>query len=267
MIEYLFKNGCTHALTLSFDDGYYDEKLIKILNRYDIKGTFCLNSLNLQGINDCGIERIGEVYSGHEVASHGAAHRVLNYLPVTEIYEEIYCDRKRLEQQVDYPVVGHSYACNGYSGEVIAALRTMGILYARTTENTGAYKLPDDFMLWKPTCHYKNALKYADGFLNSISGWLGYPRLFFVWGHAHELEKNGDWKMWEEFCEKVGKNSAVWYADNYSIFRYVTALRSLVVTADRTAVFNPSGIPVWVSCGDKKYMIPPNGSVRVENGL
>lgn len=264
MIEYLFHNGCTHAFTVGFDDGQYDERLIAILNRYGIRGTFFLNSSLMQGNGACDSARIREVYSGHEVACHGVGHRVLNYLPITEIYEEVYRDRAYLEARTAAPAVGLSYPCNGYSDAVIAAVRSMGIRYARTTESTGDYKLPADFMRWNPTCHYKNAQQYVDGFLRSIDGWLGYPRLLYIWGHAHELQARDDWSMWEELCRRVGNNPAVWYTDNYSLYRYVTALRSLIVSADRKTVYNPSGIPVWISSYGKKYPVPSNGFVRLE---
>ena len=264
MIEYLFQDGCTHALTLSFDDGQFDEKLINILNRYSIKGTFCLNSSNMLNAGDDSYERIPEIYSGHEIACHGATHRTLNYLPPTELYNEIYLDRMQLEKKTEYPVVGLSYACNGYSTSIISSLSSMGVLYARTTESTGDFKLPNDFMHWNPTCHYKNVLKFTNVFLNSINGWLGYPRLFYIWGHAHELEKNNDWDMWEDFCSSVGNNTSVWYATNYEIYRYVKALHALIISADRKKIYNPSGIEVWITHNGRKYKISANQTICLE---
>ena len=40
-----FPNFRRNALTLSYDDGFiYDEKLIRIMDKYGLKGTFNINS-------------------------------------------------------------------------------------------------------------------------------------------------------------------------------------------------------------------------------
>jgi peptidoglycan/xylan/chitin deacetylase (PgdA/CDA1 family) len=71
------------AVTFSFDDGVtQDERLIEILNKYNLKGTFNLN-FDLLGCKNT-LERNGKIvrhdkvypmdvkriYSGHEVAAH-----------------------------------------------------------------------------------------------------------------------------------------------------------------------------------------------------
>ena len=46
MIEYnIYKNGCMRMLTMSFDDGQINaRRLIELLNKYNLKSTFNLNS-------------------------------------------------------------------------------------------------------------------------------------------------------------------------------------------------------------------------------
>jgi hypothetical protein len=42
--NFLFPNGLKKCLTLSYDDGtLFDRDPIKIMNKYDIRGTFCIS--------------------------------------------------------------------------------------------------------------------------------------------------------------------------------------------------------------------------------
>lgn len=254
MIEFdIFGEGKRFALTMSFDDGQYDERLVDIFNRHGIKGTFHLNtdSMKKRELYD----RIGEIYKGHEVSCHGVTHRSLDYIPKTGFVSEIFEERRALEAACGYPVVGLSYANGVYSRETINALRALGIVYSRTTKNTGGFRLPEDFMEWHPTCHYKEGMEKGQQFLKSMTGYFGYPKLLYIWGHAHELEHNNHWDMMEEMCTLLGGNDKIWYATNIEIYRYITAQRSLVISADERMVYNPSAIPVWFSRDKIDYCI------------
>ena len=47
-MEYLYPGGLAKAITFSYDDGQvYDRRLIEIFNQAGFKGTFHLNSGNL----------------------------------------------------------------------------------------------------------------------------------------------------------------------------------------------------------------------------
>lgn len=246
MIEFdIFGEGKRYALTMSFDDGQYDDRLVDMFNRYGIKGTFHLNTKTMK---DRGLyDRIAEVYQGHEVSCHGVTHRSLDYIPRTGFVNEIFEDRRELEAACGYPVVGMSYANGVYSKPTIEALRALGIVYSRTTRDTGGFRLPEDFMEWHPTCHFKQGLEKGQQFIKSMTGYFGYPKLLYMWGHAHELENRGEWDKMEEICALLGNNDKIWYATNIEIYRYVTAQRNLVISADETMVYNPSAIPVWFS--------------------
>lgn len=65
------------ALTFSFDDGVkQDIRLVEILNKYGLKGTFNLNFGFLQTPgatkkdNMLAVADVKKVYEGHEVSSH-----------------------------------------------------------------------------------------------------------------------------------------------------------------------------------------------------
>ena len=76
-------SGKLKAVTFSYDDGVtQDIKLIELLNKYNLKSTFNLNSmlLNKNGIivrdgkriahYKIHAEDINSVYAGHEIAAH-----------------------------------------------------------------------------------------------------------------------------------------------------------------------------------------------------
>ena len=255
MIEYdVFKDGKQYALTMSFDDGSYDERLIEIFDKYGIKGTFHLNSGNMKRED---YDRMGEIYKNHEISCHGLTHRSMTYVPVHSLYEEIIEDRKNLEKQAGYPVTGLSYANGKYDDNVISALRSMGIVYSRTTRSTHEFALPKDFMKWHPTCHYKECMEYGQKFIDSMTGWFGYPKLLYVWGHGHELENNGHWGLIEDFCKLVSGNEKIWYATNIEIYSYITDQRRLVIAADESMVYNPTAIKIWFSKDGTVYSINP----------
>ena len=91
-------NGKKKAITFSFDDGVkQDVRLIEILNKYSLKGTFNLNSELLGNKNtlDCfgkivshdklDPSEVASVYKGHEVAAHTLTHPNLTTLSEQEI--------------------------------------------------------------------------------------------------------------------------------------------------------------------------------------
>ena len=74
-----FPNFRKKALTLSYDDGViYDEKLIAIMDKYGLKGTFNINSGRFDEPHPrlLSEDRAIALYkdSGHEVAVHSYTH-------------------------------------------------------------------------------------------------------------------------------------------------------------------------------------------------
>lgn len=245
MIQYdAFPGGKQNAFTLSYDDGdLRDIRLMALFREYGLKATFHL----VNGIfRDAAPAEIGARYEGFEISAHGKYHHTLTILPPVSITEEIMDNRKALEAAARYPVTGMSYVCGGYNDAIIAQLRTLGIVYARTTVSTHRFGLPTDFMQWHPTCHHRDALADADAFLGSFDGYFSTPRLFYVWGHSHELRTEADWDHMKRLCEKTAHNDRIWYATNMELYRYLTAQRSLVTAADESFVHNPTHTDVWI---------------------
>lgn len=240
----LFPEGKRFAVTFSYDDGtVFDEKLVDIFNRYGIKATFNLNS-ERRGMAGC-VKDLG-IYKGHEIACHGTTHASLAYLPIPGIYEEIYRDRMAWEAAVGTPVRGLAYANGSYNDAVIDALKACGIAYARTASPSMRFELPEDFLKWHPTCHHKDAEMLTERFIQKILPTPYYNgKLFSIYGHSYEFDRDGNWEMIENVCKILGGNDKIWYATNIEIFDYVTAARRLIISADQKTVYNPSVQTVW----------------------
>ena len=104
------KDGKSKVLTLSYDDGVVqDIRLIGILDKHGLKGTFNINTgrylpEDAQRETYSGRMKLSEAQalfqnSPHEVAVHSLTHPFLETLKKPQILVEILEDRKNIEAQ------------------------------------------------------------------------------------------------------------------------------------------------------------------------
>ncbi len=264
MLHPCFPEGKTKALTLSYDDGQiHDRRLVRILNEHHLKATFHLNSGKLGVITDkeefVKAEEVAQLYAGHEVACHGVKHLYFTHLNQTQLAAEVWEDRRALERLVGSPVCGMSYPYGIYFDQAVDTLQSLGIEYSRTIDATGDFKLPADFMRWHPSCHHNKAQELADKFLNRPA--YVELSLFYIWGHSFEFERQGNWEMMEQLCEKLGGKADVWYATNMEIKRYICALHSAVTDADGRMIQNLSHLTLYYRHDSGLITVPPGETV------
>ena len=254
--EWYYPEWKEMAVTFSYDDGQiFDRRLVQMFNNYHLKGTFHLNSGRF-GLDDVFIKRdeVRSLYQGHEVACHGVNHEYPTHLPQELLLHEFLDDRLCLEALTDDYVRGCSYAFGEYDSNVIRTLQSIGIVYSRTVDSTGSFRIPEDFMRWTPTCHHNDAFHgTAARFLNK--SFYAKHLLLYVWGHSYEFEQQGTWDRMEQFCAEISGDPRVWYATNIEIYDYVTAVRRLQFTADRSKVQNPSAIKIYARIDGEKRII------------
>lgn len=261
-----FPEGKEKAVTFSYDDGVAaDKKLIAILDKYGLKGTFNLNNLlfDVQSWhNRMNEEDTINTYLGteHEVALHGARHMFLGKVPVPLAIKEVADNRAYLEEKFGRIVDGMAYAYSGVNDETAAALKALGVKYARTTVSTHSFALPTDWLHLNPTVHHTEPClgELTDKFLaGKPSDEFKHrePWLYYVWGHAYEFDDNDNWDVIEDLCRRVSADKNVWAATNGDIYDYVKCYESLVYSLDGERVYNPSHRPVWVEIRAKTYRI------------
>lgn len=270
----LWPEGRRKAFTVSYDDGVtQDIRLIELLNRYGIKGTFNLNSglLGQSGMINVGKkpathnkvrpEEVKSIYAGHEIASHGLYHTTICNTDSTRCLNEILTCRKELEALMEQPLTGYAYAFGGYDNTVLEALKDCGITYARTIKATYNFDIPENFLIWNPTCHHDDEMlpQLTERFLKDTSP---FPllKLFYVWGHCYEFDQNDNWDHIEGFLERMSGHEDIWYATNGEIESYVSAYRRLVFSVDGRFVYNPTCTSVWVGA------IGSDAVVKIKSG-
>ena len=261
------KDGKRFALTLSYDDGRdTDRRLIEIMDRFGIRGTFHINSGRIDK-NEAYVtsEEIKTLYKNHEVSCHGVEHISLTTIPPQNIIGEIMEDRKFFENLTGYPIRGMSYANGAYTDQAIDVLKNCGMVYSRTVESTHGFLFPENFMKWHPTCHHRDCLKDAESFLSLLTrNYQPCSRLFYVWGHSYEFDNNDNWDIIEKFCEMMGGRDEIWYATNIELYEYMAAQKSLIISADNKIVRNPTDIPVWFSEGKDVYCVNPGETLIIK---
>ena len=249
-MRYVYPDGKRKALTFSYDDGQrFDERLAELLRSHGMKGTFHLNSgrLGIERGRDVYVkpEEVKRVYAGHEVACHGVQHRNPPSITGQQLVLELQEDRKALERLTGGMVQGLSYAYGNYNQETKDVVRSLGIKYSRTVQDTKMFWAPADFLEWHPTCHHNNGLlELGDSFLD-VPGFYELP-VMYVWGHSFEFGWSGDWSVIEAFVEKMAGKEDIWYATNGEICNYIQAVRGQEFSADGCVMHNPTATSVWV---------------------
>ena len=259
-----FPEGKRKALTLSYDDGMeQDARLIQIMKKHGLKGTFNINSglYAMEGTQypEGTVRRrmtkkqCQELYqnSDMEVAVHGLTHPFLEQLPENVCAYEIMQDRINLEAEYGTLIRGMAYPFGTYpyvdaSERVVNILKQCGIVYSRTTVSTEKFTIPDDWLRLSPTCHHSNPrlMELAHNFVENCGSkkpeLYKEPILFNLWGHTYEFDAADNWHVIEEFAEYMGHRDDIWYATNIEIYDYVTAYKQLAFSMDGRTVYNPT---------------------------
>ncbi len=224
-------------LTFSFDDGTVeDRRLIALFDRYGLRGTFNLNSGKFgvrREIVHEGIpvhhyvieqEEAKTLYQNHEVAAHTVHHPNLVKISREEVIHEVADDCRALEELTGQQILGMAYPGAGlyYTQEVADIIReNTQIRYARGCKNHHTFKLPENLMLWEPTCHQNDSqlLELGRAFVQADAS--EEDLLFYVWGHSFEFEKFKSWDLFERFCEMMAGKPDIEYVTNGEVARYL----------------------------------------------
>lgn len=218
-------------LTMSFDDGTtQDARLAEFLRKYNLTATFNINTGLLGAETDLfplGINarhlRLSEsdirdgLYDGFELAVHTLGHPLLTSLSDEEVKRQIELDRKNIERLTKTSPKGMAYPGGGsdsFDERIIKIAKSVGIKYARTGLTNGTFSPPADFMKWQATCRItdEDLMTLAKSFAEQKGG------IFFVWGHSYELDAEGLWERFEDFCRFMSGSSDVISVTNGEIF-------------------------------------------------
>ncbi len=225
-------NGKMKAVTFSFDDGVtQDMHLVQMLNEHGLKGTFNLNSgifskpdhFNFEGCEVCCYRLtetdVRELYTGHEIAAHTLTHPHLNELSDEKIAYEVEQDRLRLSEIAGYEVVGMAYPFGLGSAHVADVVREKtNIKYARTTACTNGFDMQSDLIVFKPSVYFvrhEQMMALAHEFIDLKPD---TPKLFYIWGHAYELDRSPFAKsQFEEFLSLIAGRDDIFYGTNKEV--------------------------------------------------
>ena len=261
-MQMALKDGKMKVLTFSYDDGVVqDKKLVEIMDRHGIKGTFNINTgLYHQGDKDPDYGRMThkstiELFknSPHEVAVHAYTHPHLELVDSANIIAEIIEDRKNIEKDYGTITRGMAYPYGTYNDNVVQTLEKCGIVYSRTVQSKHNFLFPENWLTLHPTCHHRDPrlMELAKWFVQKPTEKCLNPEMFYLWGHSYEFDDDNNWNVIEEFCDYVGGKDDIWYATNIEVYDYVKAYESLQSSFEKDMIYNPSTIDVWVKLNGK----------------
>ena len=222
------------AVTFSYDDGVtQDVRLIELLNKYNLKCTFNLNSQLLgtgkivkrrgKNVSHYKIQPIDvkKVYEGHEIAVHTLSHPNLVNCYEEEIIRQVEKDRLALSELAGYEVVGMAYPsgminCDDRVADVIR--KNTGVKYARTISDTNNFDVQEDLLQYHPTVYHLNFEKMMALGQAFIELKPEKPQVFYIWGHSYEMDYSEDyWLQLEEFFKLIGNREDIFYGTNKEV--------------------------------------------------
>ena len=193
----------------SFDDGtIWDGRLVELLNKWGIRGTFNLNS----GLEDFvwefegkpvirqKLSRTTEQYRGHEVASHSLHHPWLNSLTPPQLSREVGEDCEALKEIFGLGEIGFGVPFTACGEREIHLIRKY-VRYIRLSEFSDSYALPRDEYhipihgLYNDPDIREKLRRFAESQEETA--------LFVMAGHSYELEYRDHWAYLEELLQEV----------------------------------------------------------------
>lgn len=255
-IGFTYPEGKLKALVLSYDDGtIQDIELAALFDRHQLIGTFNLNSEYLgatrgwpQANGDTIFQKyvpkdsLLVIYKNHEISAHGAFHKDFLAISDDEILEEVYTDIENLANLTNREITSMAYPFGNTNEHIAQLILPTGITNARTVAVTYAFDLPENRLLWNPTCHDSKVSTSLDAYLSLEEGNMS---VFYVWGHSWEFGDKERWDNMVAFCERIGKEENIWSVGAGELTHYLKAIERVQI--DKGKMTNPTGnTPVWI---------------------
>lgn len=265
MITRLYPNGKRKAFVLTYDDGVLqDVRLVLLLNKYGLKGTFNLNSLLMEREFVWHHEKIGPVrrlptaiaahlYEGHEVASHSCTHPDLSGMSREAIMYELGHDRYLLEQLTGQPVKGFGVPFDYYDGIAVDCVRELGFVYGRGSEEARSYA-----PIWDPYRQQAGMFHLSEGLIEFVEGFLRTDEELaacIIVGHSYDLDAENLWDTMEDICKAVSGAEEVISMTHLELVEYRQAMLQAEITGD--TVINHSDRALWFEINGKITKVEP----------
>lgn len=216
LVEVIFVfRGIMKYIIFSVDDGtVFDARMVELMNKYHIKGTFNLNS-GLDDFvwyynNEIKIPRLRLndfiwLYEGHEISSHSLTHPHLDDLDYENLLKEVYEDKNRLEFIFKRKISGFATPFDTYNENVINVVRGADFKYCRLPKKT------DSFIHNEDRHHIEvNAISEEDDLIKVIDELVNDKNdnsLCIIATHSYEYYVNNSWDYLEKVFAYVNKNN------------------------------------------------------------
>lgn len=229
-------SGKLKAVTFSYDDGTtQDIQLVELLNRYNLKCTFNLNSDKL-GRNmilsrsngqrfsfyRLHADDIPSVYAGHEIAAHTLTHARLPELDDAEVIRQVEQDRLQLSELAGYEVVGMAYSCGGlnHDDRVVRLIQeNTGIKYARTGKKIDSFDPQVDLFRFKPNLSHISDMERTNRLVQQfLEMKTDKPQILYIYGHSFELDLEPEnWMKLDKLFATLSNREDIFYGTNKEV--------------------------------------------------
>jgi len=195
---------------ISFDDGtVWDRRFVELLNKYNMKATFNLNS-GLENFVWHYEDRFPvrrqiladtvTLYQGHEVASHSLHHHWLNTLTPPQLSREVGDDCAALKALFGLKEIGFGVPFTACGEREINIIRKF-VRYIRLSEMSDSFAPPEDpyhipiHALYNQPDVRERIARFSESQL-PVS-------LFVMAGHSYELEVLDHWDYMESLLQYI----------------------------------------------------------------
>ena len=255
MIRKLYPYGKKKAFNVTYDDGVLqDIRFVELLNQYQLKGTFNLNSLLLETefewthesgciVKRLKIDDIQSLYTGHEIASHTLTHPYMDHLTKEEILHELSKDKANLERIFSKEVKGFAVPFDYYSELIKKCVKECGFEYARISEESYSFRPQNDFYKWRATVfHCDDKL---EGLVQQFVETDEELAMFQIVGHTYDLDIENKWNIIENVFEVISKQEDILPMTMIEIIDYLKAMNKVEITNEY--IQNNSEKSLWFS--------------------
>lgn len=273
MIRKLYPFGKAKAFNVTYDDGVLqDIRFVEMLNTYNLKGTFNLNSGLMKNEfewvheSGCVVKRLNEekvlsLYSGHEIASHTLTHPYMDGKSEAEILYELKEDKKNLKNLFQREIKGFAVPFDYYSDLIEKCARKCGFEYARISEESLSFRPQTEYHRWKATVfHLDDSLeKLAYDFINTDEELA----LFQIVGHSYDLDTEKMWDKIESIFKEISSQDDVLPMTTIEIVEYLKAMEKAEITDSH--IINNSDTSLWFMVNGAICEVKPASLVKKQN--